>query len=148
MLVLAVLVAGCGSDDEPGETTAVAPPAAEAPVTTTEPAPPPTAPPEETDETAAAVPEIPRADAEAPVPHPELFFLFRAEEDARAAAAELEERGYRVRGAPPADDIPEWSVIAEGTPDASSLEAAERMFRAWAKALDGRYDGNEIPVGP
>lgn len=146
MLVLAVLVAGCGSGDEPGGTSAAAPPPAEAPATET--APSATAPPEEPEESAEAVPEIPRADAGAPLPHPELFFLFPAEEDARSATAELEEHGYRVRTTPPADDIPEWSVIAEGAPDAPDLSTAERAFGAWARARGGSYDGNEIPVGP
>ncbi len=142
MLVLAVLVVGCGSGDEPGETTAAAPP----PTMTTETVPPPTVAQEEPAE--EQVPAIPRRDAAAAGPHPELFFLFPGETDARAAAADLEQHGYRVRTTPPADDIPEWSVIAEGSPDAPDLETAEAAFGAWAEARSGRYDGNEIPVGP
>ena len=144
MLVLAALVVGCGSDDESAETTAAAPPPAATMTTAT--TPPPTVP--EDEPAKAQIPPIPQRDTAAPGPHPELFFYFRDEEDARAAAAELEEQGYRVRTSPPADDIPEWSVIAEGTPDAPDLDTAEQAFSAWARARNGEYDGNEIPVGP
>ena len=138
--VVVVVAVGCGDDSdiisgtEPSTTT----PAAASPTTETH---PPVA-------RSVPVPELPRVDIGSTGPHPELFFLFPAESDAREAAAELDDAGYLVRTTPPADDIPEWSVIAEGTPSAPSLKAAERTFRQWARAHNGKYDGNEIPVGP
>jgi hypothetical protein len=141
ILVAAVVAAGCGDDPGPAPVPTAPPPQAT-----------PTAPPAETAPTetqpAEQVPPIPESDDAAQPPSPELFFLFPAEEDARAAATELEQHGYRVRTAPPADDVPDWSVIAEGTPAGGDLKTAELAFRAWAEARDGRYDGNEIPVGP
>ena len=50
--------------------------------------------------------------------------------------------------APPADANPSWSVIAKGAPDAPALDSAERASRARARGRGGRYDGNEIAVGP
>ena len=134
---------GCGDDSDiisgtqPSSTT----PAATSPTTET-------APPVAEAQPGKPIPPIPDSNPAADPPHPELFFLFPAEEDARAAAAELEQHGYRVRSAPPADDVPEWSVIAEGTPAGGDLKTAETAFRAWAQAHNGKYDGNEIPVGP
>ena len=93
------------------------------------------------------MPPIPRGTLGQGGPDPELFFLFAAEDDARAAAGELRRHGYRVRTTAPAADVRDWSVIAEGTP-AGRLAEAEDAFRAWAKARGGRYDGNEIAVGP
>ena len=143
LLIAAVIAVGCGDDSEPATTTPAAPPA----TMTTSTAPPPTVPADEPTKE-QQIPPIPERDPAAPGPHPELFFLFGDEENARAAAAELEEHGYRVRTAPPADDVPDWSVIAEGTPAGGDLKTAEQAFDAWAQARDGRYDGNEIPVGP
>jgi hypothetical protein len=139
-----VVVAGCGDDSD---ILPSGPPPATTPTTATSPTTE-TAPPVAEPEPGTQVPPIPERDTTAKPPEPELFFLFPAEDDARAAAGELATQGYRVRTTPPADDVPEWSVIAEGTPTGGDLATAETAFRAWAQALGGRYDGNEIPVGP
>ena len=151
-LALALIaVAGCGTGDDerrtataPGANTAEPQSPAQPATTTEEPAPA-----EEADQGGrdTRVPPIPRGSFRQGGPDPELFFLFPDEQDARAAAAELNDHGYRVRTAPPAADVRDWSVIAEGTPQ-GRLAEAEDAFRAWAKARGGRYDGNEIAVGP
>ena len=148
-LALAVTVAlvGCGSDERPRQqaTTPQSPPQTAAPPTPapTTGEPKPGSPTERPDE----LPPIPRGTLGKGGPDPELFFLFPDEADARAAASDLQRHGYRVRTTPPAADVRDWSVIAEGTP-AGRLKVAEEAFRRWAKAHGGRYDGNEIAVGP
>lgn len=145
LLALAAIAAGCGGDSAPAPatTTQAPPPAATTPAASAPPAettverPPP-----------ESVPPIPDRDASAPKPDPELFFLFAEADDARAAAADLERHGYRVRTVPPADDVKDWSVIAEGTPDGPDLKAAAGRFRPWAAARDGKYDGHVVPLAP
>ena len=150
IIALGLAVPGCGSDAKPAaEQTAAAPPApttqTATPATTTATAPPATAPEEPAGK---SVPEIPQRDESAKQPWPEFYFYFAQEANARAAAADLQQHGYRVRTTAPEPDIKEWSVIGEGAPQTPDLAAADRAFEPWAKARDGRYDGNEVPVGP
>ena len=150
LVIGGLAVAGCGSDAEPAaEQTATTPPAPTAPAatpsTTTATGP---AEATQTEPGGKPVPEIPRRDESARQPWPEFYFYFAAEQDARAAAADLQQHGYRVRTTAPERDIKEWSVIGEGAPEAPSLASADKSFGPWAEARDGRYDGNEVPVGP
>jgi hypothetical protein len=148
-LVLALALAGCGEPDVPQQAApTTAAPTVTAPTDTTPTAPAETGEPADDGAGQQPIPAIPRRDTGAQPPDPELFFYFPDEENARAAAAELDEHGYRVRTTPPEGEIKEWSVIAEGTPDAPSLKVAEKAFRPWAEARGGSYDGNEIPLGP
>ena len=149
-LALGLAAGGCGSDSKPAaEQTATVPPAptvqATTPSTTTATGPADTT---QTEPAGKPVPEIPRRDASAKPPWPEFYFYFEHERNARAAAADLQRHGYRVRTTAPERDIKEWSVIGEGAPQAPSLASADKAFEPWAEARDGRYDGNELPVGP
>jgi hypothetical protein len=145
LAALVLVLAGCGTEGPDVATTQAtaptAPPAAQQPtIAATQPAKAP-AP------SGKAIPPIPTRTEPASPQDPELFFLFPDEDAARAAAADLKRHGYRVRSAPPEHDIPNWSVIAEGSP-AIPLKAAEEKFSAWAEARGGRYDGSEVGVGP
>jgi hypothetical protein len=77
------------------------------------------------------------------------FLYFQNETGARAAAAEMEEGGYDVTVAPPAGDVANWSVTAEGARVVD--EATIVAFRAWFERVAGRhageYDGWEAPAG-
>lgn len=74
------------------------------------------------------------------------YFYFRAEGSARKAGATLRQKGYKARVTAPDDQIREWSVVAEGTPNTIDVSSAEDSMGPWAEALGGEYDGNEIPI--
>ncbi len=91
--------------------------------------------------------DIPRA-LDKPGPFPRFYFYFNDEESAREADSQLTAAGYQVKTTAPGGGISEWSVIAEGWPDALDIAIAEdEGFIPLAESLGGEFDGNELPVG-
>lgn len=78
------------------------------------------------------------------------FLYFPGEVGARAAAREIERLTYAVTVTAPGDDIPDWSVCAEGERlvDATTVATTRAWFEQVAGDTGGSYDGWEAATQP
>ena len=104
------------------------------------------------DETAAdakVIENLKAAGSDLRKPHPtRYYFYFRLEQDARAAAAELQQLGYIIENLGPGPRRTDWAVLASkpAVPSIAVVTAITHDLNALARKHSGIYDGWEAAV--
>jgi hypothetical protein len=78
---------------------------------------------------------------------PRFFFYFHRKTTAQKIGLILKRRGYAIEIDPPIKGVPEWSLVATGTPIGVGFFAADDAMQRWADWLGIDYDGNGMPIG-